>query len=45
MHEIPDDLREVLEKENELKESWEKLTPLAQNEWICWLKDRYGLSW
>lgn len=37
MHVIPDDLREVLEKENELKKSWEKLTPLAQNEWICWL--------
>ena len=37
VHNAPKDLREVLIKEPEALEAWEALTPLARNEWICWI--------
>jgi len=37
VHVLPDDLREVLLANPDVLEKWEKLTPLARNEWICWL--------
>ena len=36
VHEVPDDLRKALRDNAELLEKWNKLTPLARNEWICW---------
>lgn len=36
VHNVPDDLKEVLLSNPELLEKWNKLTPLARNEWICW---------
>lgn len=35
-HHVPDDLKKVLQSNPELVEKWNKLTPLARNEWICW---------
>jgi uncharacterized protein YdeI (YjbR/CyaY-like superfamily) len=35
VHEVPDDLREVLLAHAELLERWNSLTPLMRNEWIC----------
>lgn len=37
MHELPEDMVELLKSKKELKSKWDKLTPLAQNEWICWV--------
>lgn len=37
VHKIPKDLREILIKEPKALEAWERLTPLARNEWICWI--------
>ncbi len=37
VHEIPEDLRKALATDSEALESWESLTPLARNEWICWV--------
>jgi hypothetical protein len=37
LHTIPKDLREVLVASPKLKVIWKGLTPLAQNEWICWV--------
>ena len=37
VHKIPTDLREQLNKQSEVLEKWNSLTPLAQNEWICWV--------
>ncbi|PIN74270.1 hypothetical protein COV20_01485 [Candidatus Woesearchaeota archaeon CG10_big_fil_rev_8_21_14_0_10_45_16] len=34
-HKIPDDLRNVLR--SSLLDRWNDLTPLARNEWICWV--------
>lgn len=36
VHKVPDDLKEVFHSNAELLEKWNKLTPLARNEWICW---------
>lgn len=35
-HEVPTDLRNALVKDKASLASWESLTPLARNEWICW---------
>ena len=36
VHDVPDDLKNVLLSDAELLEKWNKLTALARNEWICW---------
>ncbi len=37
LHEIPSDITEILLKNAQLLEKWNQLTPLARNEWICWV--------
>jgi hypothetical protein len=37
VHGIPKDLRGVLAASPKLLATWESLTPLARNEWICWV--------
>jgi uncharacterized protein YdeI (YjbR/CyaY-like superfamily) len=37
MHTVPKDLREVLNSNLSLLTKWKDLTPLARNEWICWV--------
>ncbi len=37
MHEIPEDLQKILSASIKLQVAWDKLTPLARNEWICWI--------
>ncbi len=36
VHQVPEDLREVLSSDPKALAAWEDLTPLARNEWICW---------
>lgn len=36
-HTLPDDLRKALARAPKAKIVWEDLTPLARNEWICWI--------
>jgi hypothetical protein len=36
-HKVPEDLRKVLLSDTKLFEIWQSLTPLARNEWICWM--------
>jgi uncharacterized protein YdeI (YjbR/CyaY-like superfamily) len=36
LHRIPADLRKSLTSNPEVIQKWNKLTPLARNEWICW---------
>lgn len=35
-HKTPKDIQTILKSDQELLSAWKKLTPLAQNEWICW---------
>jgi uncharacterized protein YdeI (YjbR/CyaY-like superfamily) len=37
VHRVPKDIRKILTSHSELREKWNKLTPLARNEWICWV--------
>jgi bacteriocin resistance YdeI/OmpD-like protein len=36
VHDLPEDLRDILAADTEALAAWEDLTPLARNEWICW---------
>lgn len=37
LHKLPKDIGEVINDNPKLKEKWDNLTPLARNEWICWV--------
>ena len=37
VHELPDDMSEALLSNEKMAEAWNALTPLARNEWICWV--------
>src|SRR5882672_5507095 len=36
-HKVPDDLRKALLSDHKALAAWEDITPLARNEWICWV--------
>lgn len=37
VHKVPADLRDSLTSDPKALAVWEGLTPLARNEWICWV--------
>jgi len=37
VHEVPGDLKKALVSNPDVLEKWNNLTPLARNEWICWI--------
>ena len=37
VHKTPDDMRTALIAATDMYAAWEDLTPLARNEWICWV--------
>lgn len=37
VHKVPTDLKEALTADPKTFAVWEGLTPLARNEWICWV--------
>jgi hypothetical protein len=36
-HRVPPDMRHILFGSSQARAVWESLTPLARNEWICWV--------
>ncbi|OGZ59172.1 MAG: hypothetical protein A3F94_03080 [Candidatus Spechtbacteria bacterium RIFCSPLOWO2_12_FULL_38_22] len=38
VHKMPTDLRKVLTSSSTVRAVWEDITPLARNEWICWIE-------
>lgn len=36
-HQLPADLRQALASHKAAQALWEDITPLARNEWICWV--------
>lgn len=38
IHSTPDDLRKMLSSAPFALKIWEDITPLARNEWICWIE-------
>jgi uncharacterized protein YdeI (YjbR/CyaY-like superfamily) len=39
VHELPTDLRAALIANTTALEAWKEITPLARNEFICWVED------
>ena len=38
VHELPADLKKALISSQKALKTWEAITPLARNEWICWIE-------
>ena len=39
VHNVPADLKQALTSILEAQAAWEDITPLARNEFICWVED------
>ena len=39
VHKVPGDLRKALIANSTALDAWEEITPLARNEFICWVED------
>ncbi len=39
VHKLPDDLRTAILADKKMLAMWQDITPLARNEWICWVED------
>ena len=37
VHDLPADMQEALIADSKALAAWEDITPLARNEWICWV--------
>jgi uncharacterized protein YdeI (YjbR/CyaY-like superfamily) len=37
VHRMPADFRQAIDSDTAVRELWAKITPLARNEWICWV--------
>jgi uncharacterized protein YdeI (YjbR/CyaY-like superfamily) len=38
VHDLPADLEGALRGDQEALATWDDITPLARNEWICWVQ-------
>ena len=36
-HKLPIDFHKAIKSDRAVKDVWEDITPLARNEWICWI--------
>ena len=39
VHKVPADLRKTLTSAPAALAAWQDITPLARNEWICWVEE------
>src|SRR3954469_14596592 len=37
VHKMPDDFRKTIASNKAVQALWDDITPLARNEWICWV--------
>jgi uncharacterized protein YdeI (YjbR/CyaY-like superfamily) len=44
VHDLPDDLRDEILADPQALATWEDITPLARNEWICWVESAKKLE-
>ena len=44
LHKVPTDLRKILTSDPAARAKWEDITPLARNEWICWVENAKQLE-
>ena len=39
VHRLPSDLRDMIVSSPKVRTVWLDITPLARNEWICWVEE------
>jgi len=44
VHKVPEDLRKTLTSSPSALSAWKDITPLARNEWICWVENAKHLE-
>lgn len=44
VHKMPADLKKALLADKKVTELWEDITPLARNEFICWVENAKGID-
>ena len=44
VHDLPEDLRDALSADSKALATWNDITPLARNEWICWIESAKKLE-
>ena len=44
VHKIPADMKKIVGSKPGAYLIWEDITPLARNEWICWIEDAKKLE-
>lgn len=44
VHKVPADLQKVLTADQTALAKWEDITPLARNEWLCWVENAKQLE-
>jgi uncharacterized protein YdeI (YjbR/CyaY-like superfamily) len=44
VHDVPTDLKKIITSTPTVYKVWEDITPLARNEWICWVEDAKKLE-
>lgn len=37
VHKVPTDMQQAILADKKMLDMWEDITPLARNEWICWV--------
>ncbi|MCA9369387.1 YdeI/OmpD-associated family protein [Candidatus Woesebacteria bacterium] len=38
IHSLPQDLARTIQNDKKMLAMWQEITPLARNEWICWVE-------
>lgn len=44
VHKVPADLKKVIVSIPKILAIWQDITPLARNEWICWIEEAKKLE-
>jgi uncharacterized protein YdeI (YjbR/CyaY-like superfamily) len=44
VHKVPADVRTLLTSKPKIHLFWEDITPLARNEWLCWIESAKQLE-
>lgn len=39
VHHLPKDFKQAIEGSSKVRALWQDITPLARNEWICWVDE------
>ncbi len=44
VHKVPEDLGKIILAYEKMRKAWEDITPLARNEWLCWVESAKKLE-